>query len=234
VVTSGNCAAATTTTAVGVTVSPVAVAKTISGNAGSTLSTTAVTICSNTTKKLTYDTIGSVGSIQWQYYNAGFSTTNITNSSTNISWNDISNATGSTYNAPSLGLIGNIWFRVKLTSSPCTASAYSTPVNVWLKSCPTIVFENNNPFSTTKTDIKFVVTAYPNPTLDSFNFSITSLSEEKVNIKVYDITGKIIEQHIVTPSELSNLKVGVLYPSGIYNIFVTQGEETKNLRVIKK
>jgi hypothetical protein len=80
----------------------------------------------------------------------------------------------------------------------------------------------------------FSVKAYPNPSSDVFNFNITTSSEDKVNVMVYDMTGKLIDQREVSPSEVSELQVGDRYPSGVYNMIVTQGENTKTLRVIKR
>jgi hypothetical protein len=63
---------------------------------------------------------------------------------------------------------------------------------------------------------------------------MTSSSEERVNVMVYDMTGKMIDQRDVTPKEVSELQVGDRYPSGVYNVIVTQGENTKTLRLIKR
>ena len=46
--------------------------------------------------------------------------------------------------------------------------------------------------------------------------------------------GKLIETREVRLSEASGLQVGDRYPSGVYNVVVTQGEQTKTVRVIKK
>jgi hypothetical protein len=223
VVKNGACSSASTADYV-ITVSPLAVAKTISGNTGATTLATAVTICSTSTKLLTYAITGSVGTIQWQYYNGGTSTVAPTTSAV---WTDITNATASTYNAPSVGQIGNIWFRVKVSSSPCS-DATSAAVNVWLIACPTTVRTVETPA------VAFGVVAYPNPSSENFNFSLTSSSEEKVNVMVYDMIGKLIDQREVTPTEVSELQVGDRYPSGVYNVIVTQGENTKTLRLIKR
>ena len=48
------------------------------------------------------------------------------------------------------------------------------------------------------------------------------------------MTGKLVDQREVTPTEVSELQVGDRYPSGVYNVIVTQGENTKTLRVIKR
>jgi len=80
----------------------------------------------------------------------------------------------------------------------------------------------------------FNVVTYPNPFTENFNLNLTSSSEEKVTVMVYDMTGKLLERKEVAPSELSELQVGNNFAPGIYNVIVSQGENTKSLRVIKK
>ena len=78
------------------------------------------------------------------------------------------------------------------------------------------------------------VVAYPNPSSESFNFNLTSASEEKVSIMVYDMIGKLIDKNEVTPIELSSLQIGNHYTTGIYNVIVTQGNKSNRLRIVKR
>jgi len=80
----------------------------------------------------------------------------------------------------------------------------------------------------------FDVKAYPNPYADTFKFDMNTSSEETVNVKVYDMLGKQIESREFSVSELGTQEVGTRYSSGVYNIIVTQGENVKTLRVIKR
>jgi hypothetical protein len=203
-----------------INVSLVAKAATVSGNAS--VKTLATAICSDSTVPLTIAT-GSVGAIQWQYYNAGSSATAVTATTTGITWTDIDGATATVFNA-GVGQVGNIWYRVKFTSGPCTV-VYSVPVNVWYKSCAARV---------ETAPAAFKVEVYPNPSSEVFNFTMTTPSESNVMMMVYDMTGKLIDQREVAPSEVSELQLGERYPSGVYNVIVTQGENTKTLRVIKR
>ena len=211
-----------------VTVSPAAKATAVTGNTGATTSGSA--ICTTATKALTLAT-GYAGSIQWQYYNAGPSATTVTNTTLTATWTDIQNATSATYNAAS-ATEGNVWFRVKFTSSPCSAFAYSTPVNVWFKSSCRVVI--NNPTIASPSVAAFEVKAYPNPYTSAFQLDFTTSSENRVEIKVYDMIGKLIETRQFSTAEMNNQEVGNNYPSGIYNVIVTQGENMKTLRVIKR
>jgi hypothetical protein len=80
----------------------------------------------------------------------------------------------------------------------------------------------------------FAVKAYPNPYADTFKLAMDSSSQERVEVKVYDMIGKLVETRQVNVSELATQEVGARYPSGVYNIIVTQGENVKTLRVIKR
>ena len=221
VVSSGACSKSTSNV-ITVAVSPSAKSTAVTGNSGATTSATAV--CSGV-KTLTLAS-GSIGSIQWQYYNAGTSTTAVSNTTTTATWTDIDGATATILSATSFAT-GNVWFRVKFTSGTCTTFAYSVPVNVWIKACQTSVRVEDAP-------IEFKATAYPNPFAENFKLDITTSSEEALQIKVYDMLGKLVENRILETTELEGFEAGANYPSGVYNVIVTQGEETKTLRIIKR
>ena len=84
------------------------------------------------------------------------------------------------------------------------------------------------------TKTPFAVKAYPNPYSENFNLSVTTSSEDKVGIVVYDMTGRLIERRDVRPSDMVEQQIGDRYPSGVYNVVITQGQEVKTLRVIKR
>ena len=48
------------------------------------------------------------------------------------------------------------------------------------------------------------------------------------------MTGKLIEQSQINYTELSETKFGDRYPSGLYNVIVSQGGDSKITRVIKQ
>ena len=81
---------------------------------------------------------------------------------------------------------------------------------------------------------KFNVMAYPNPFSSSFKLAVTTSSLERVKVSVYDVTGRLIEQHNIAVSEIANQEIGDHYPSGVYHIIITQESESKTLRVIKR
>jgi len=80
----------------------------------------------------------------------------------------------------------------------------------------------------------FKVAAWPNPFVSDFNIDVTSSSLENVEVKVYDMLGKLVESKQVKVSDLSLQKIGTQYPSGVYNIVVSQDGIVKTLRVIKR
>jgi hypothetical protein len=79
----------------------------------------------------------------------------------------------------------------------------------------------------------FNVIAYPNPSSDVFTLEVQSSGKGKAttNVQVYDMTGRLIEQR---QAASNSVEVGNNYPTGIYNVIVNQGENTKSLRIIKK
>ncbi len=82
-------------------------------------------------------------------------------------------------------------------------------------------------------EMPFDAVAYPNPFNDSFNVSITSSHNESVFAKVYDMTGRLLES-IEFENQTEEMTIGERYPSGIYSVIISQGNENKTLRVIKR
>ena len=80
----------------------------------------------------------------------------------------------------------------------------------------------------------FDVKAYPNPYADTFRLDMNTSGEDTVEVKVYDMIGRQMEAATLSVSDLDSKEIGNQYPSGVYNIIVTQGENVKTLRVIKR
>ena len=81
---------------------------------------------------------------------------------------------------------------------------------------------------------EFKAIAYPNPFASDFMFNVNTSSESTIQIRVYDMLGKQIDNRNVEVSDIENLQIGANYPSGVYNVIVSQGENTQTLRVIKR
>jgi flagellar hook assembly protein FlgD len=85
-----------------------------------------------------------------------------------------------------------------------------------------------------------LVTVYPNPSGNYFNFMIKTLSPSAVSIIIYDISGRPIRQ-IVT--NVTNESVPVIWdgksaagteaPSGLYLVSVKTGRRTETVKIIK-
>ena len=74
--------------------------------------------------------------------------------------------------------------------------------------------------------------AYPNPSASQFTIEILSSDKGKSSgVRVYDVLGRLIEKHQL---ESNTVQIGAGYPSGIYNVKVTQDANSKTLRLIKQ
>jgi len=211
VVTIGGCSTVESNVVV-VVVTAKPVSKGITANVTSPAGAATTPLCTSSTSKVLTVTAGYVGNIQWQS-----STTTAT-----TGFADISGATSTTYTV-SGAVAGANYFRAKFTNS-CGVEVFSPALTIYYKDCS----------SPAKKVAPFGVVVYPNPTSENFNFNLSTSSEEKVTVVVYDMTGKLVDQREVAPTEVSELQVGDRYPSGVYNMIVTQGENTKTLRVIKR
>ena len=218
-VTIGTCS---TVTSNEVTVSVIAapLAKAVTSNvtipSGASL---ALALCTsfNVAKTLTIGA-GYNGTIQWQRS----TTTSTTGFAT------IAGATSPSYTINQASA-GQNWYRAIFTNS-CGAIANGVAVTLWYKEC----LAKASSSEAAITSASFNAVAYPNPYSETFNLSLTTASEDKVGIVVYDMTGRLIERREVRATDSDEQQIGDQYPSGVYNVVVTQGEEIKTLRVIKR
>ncbi|WP_293871330.1 T9SS type A sorting domain-containing protein, partial [Flavobacterium sp.] len=202
-------------TTVAVTLVGVPIAKSIRSStiSGSTTSP----ICTSTTKILNVRTGYVATSIIWETAVVALNSGTVPASS---DYSIISGASGPSYTVTN-AVAGKNYFRAKFINGNCnTSGVYSAPFVVYYTVCAA-----NRLFS---------VYSYPNPYTDNFSLNLTTTSEEKVGVAVYDMTGKLIEERELNSSDISELKIGIGYPSGIYNVVVTQGGEVKTTRVIKR
>ncbi|WP_445454794.1 T9SS type A sorting domain-containing protein [Flavobacterium sp. 25HG05S-40] len=88
--------------------------------------------------------------------------------------------------------------------------------------------------SKTAMPLAFNANAYPNPFANNFMLDVKTSSQSDVNLKVYDMIGRLIEQKDVSISDMENTMLGNGYPSGVYNIIVSQEDNVQTLRVIKR
>jgi hypothetical protein len=79
-----------------------------------------------------------------------------------------------------------------------------------------------------------IVTAYPNPFQDVFKLSMNATSSEAVDVQVYDMLGKRIEDFNLEATRMNDIQIGQNYPSGFYNLKVSQCIKTQCIRMIKQ
>ena len=83
--------------------------------------------------------------------------------------------------------------------------------------------------------VPFAVKAYPNPYSNAFQLDVTSTDKTAtIDIKVFDMLGRMVDSKNTTAGDLETATIGSDYPSGVYNVIVTQGEQTKVVRVVKR
>ena len=108
---------------------------------------------------------------------------------------------------------------------------YGTSCNVTTYGSPAVV-KMADPVA--KPESVFSALAYPNPFSSAFQLKLDASSKTAVDLKVYDVLGRLIENRQWNAAEASEQEMGNNYPSGVYNIILNQGENVKTLRVIKR
>jgi Putative metal-binding motif/Secretion system C-terminal sorting domain len=88
--------------------------------------------------------------------------------------------------------------------------------------------------SDSKPELVFNAIVSPNPFGDSFGLEVTTNADQLIEVKIYDMLGKLIQSSRSNTSEISQLTFGANFPSGVYSVIVSQGENIKTLRVIKR
>ena len=46
--------------------------------------------------------------------------------------------------------------------------------------------------------------------------------------------GRLVDTQELDPQDSLEIKIGAKYPTGVYNVILTQGEEVKTVRIIKR
>jgi alpha-tubulin suppressor-like RCC1 family protein len=79
----------------------------------------------------------------------------------------------------------------------------------------------------------FSLVAYPNPSNSIFNLQVKGASNDAVSILVFDITGRQIENKVLDATAIENITIGQNYSAGIYNVIVSQGMNSRTVRLVK-
>jgi hypothetical protein len=192
------------------------------------------TLCPTASRTLTFASFQGT-SLQWQ--SASVTAGGTQPAETSTAWTNISGATGTTFVATGGATGTTTWYRVLVNyaTNACTTGVASiTTANKSITWSDAVGCLTARPAEAPVVKAPFSVKAYPNPYTETFNLSLTTSSEDKVGIVVYDMTGRLIERRDVRPSDMVEQQIGDRYPSGVYNVVVTQGEEVKTVRVIKR
>jgi len=174
-------------------------------------------LCTSTVKVLNIGSGYSATNIQWERAVVGLNTSTAPASSAYMPIDGANESSFTVTNAVS----GKNYFRVKFTNGNCESTAlYSNPTFVYYKDCSVIS--------------KLTAVSYPNPFVENFKLSLSAPTEDKIDIAVYDMMGKLIDHNQMELTNISELELGDAYPSGIYNVVVAQGDQIKTVRVVKR
>ena len=74
--------------------------------------------------------------------------------------------------------------------------------------------------------------ALPNPSSTYFNLQLNGEAGSNIQIRVYDILGRVVETKISQPS-MQTLRIGSHYKAGVYLVEIVKGTERQTIRLIK-
>lgn len=84
------------------------------------------------------------------------------------------------------------------------------------------------------TEIKLLMTAYPNPTIDILNLVVTDNKWDKLSCNLFDINGKNVSENLKITSAETAVSMRDL-SQGIYFLVVSNSNKTiKTFKIIKK
>lgn len=162
--------------------------------------------------------------------------------------NPVSLSSGRTVSLPSNKSIK--FARFRLTSSMTLRTEWSTKLDFQLapqrgmtKVLATVYCNNNNSSialipkigsDNTSSLTGFAASGTPNPFQHSFSIALTSQNQSKVNIRIYDIMGRLIESKELEFDQVHNVELGNNLPAGVYHVLVSQDNENQTLRMIKQ
>ncbi|MEO6166922.1 MAG: T9SS type A sorting domain-containing protein [Chitinophagales bacterium] len=129
--------------------------------------------------------------------------------------NGNSNIPGATNPTLLVGAAGNYKCKVTKTNTGCTKTSKAVVVNVTCKGINT----------------EAIATVFPNPATDYFLINTGALSLENGTVKVFDLTGKLLENHTVLHE---TTEVGKSLPSGVYFVKIESSGSTVQVMKLMK
>ena len=79
---------------------------------------------------------------------------------------------------------------------------------------------------------KFEATAYPNPFHSNFTLKLEP-SDEITTVKVFDMLGRLVESKRTNNTD-REVNLGANFPTGVYSVIVSRGDQIKTVRVVKR
>ena len=71
-----------------------------------------------------------------------------------------------------------------------------------------------------------------NPTRSYFELQVSGRADNKTQLRVYDLQGRLLETKPVLPSN-QTIRIGALYNPGVYLLQISQGDRVQTLRLVK-
>lgn len=110
----------------------------------------------------------------------------------------------------------------------CTSVPNNTPIT----KTTNITSVNNTSIIDVVEAIPFDVIAYPNPSNYQFTLVVEGGGNDKVEILVYDMSGRLVKR--IERNIDQSIQFGEELPAGSYTTVISQGENRKTIRLIKK
>jgi hypothetical protein len=140
-------------------------------------------------------------------------------------------STGATTNAIKITTPGTYVVTVTGTTAlHCSASA--SKVIATCAAPETSDDKTNTNLENTSSNNSFQASVYPNPYGSEFHVRVESSSTANVSVRIYDLTGQLIEQK-QNIAYGSDIMLGNTYAAGIYMVQVQQGQTSQTLHIIK-
>lgn len=79
----------------------------------------------------------------------------------------------------------------------------------------------------------FNAVAYPNPFSSTFEIDLSGAVGE-VGLKVYDMTGRLVDGKSINAESVQTVQLGESYPAGVYQVVLTHDGQSQTLRMIKR
>jgi hypothetical protein len=163
---------------------------------------------------------------------------------TNLTWT-MSGATTNNSSSKGINYVGKTVFNTGITtitytaidaannSTSCSFNVTVTSTNAKCIVSPPVVASKVADIVTFQPVISsLTLQAFPNPTKNYFNLSIKSNSKDNVDIRVLDISGKLI-QHIVGPVD-QIYHFGERFAKGMYLVEVIQNAQRGVVKILKE